>query len=936
MLSMSSQFFSNALASEVGAANRLNTFAWRFSLLLLLSFSYSGSISANCAPLQDDSGNYQAFLDIKRDYLLAVQAECMKKSQDPPATQKAFLKLHNKYLDVAMHDLKKHNWSQLYRDAEAFLELKPTDPFSKIAVGRIINESNLHGNVLANCEMIVDSADQMEDYSLEARLYAIDAVHDAYYQANFQTPEQSRAMLNKHFDLLIEWMSQNDAPEHLQRLMFAEGHRCIRANYPLRGVLSGFLEKIEAAEGDLKPWLRSMLLGSLHSKQGYNARGTGAARTVGEAGWRQLSKSLEIAEREFKKAYTLHPERPEAATLMITIAMHGATDESERTWFDRAVKAEFNHMGAYERYRISLYPNWGGSNEAMIEFAEECAATGRYDTQVPLEMKEVFDRIYQVAGTRFMDEPLQAYMRDFDIYPEIHEICENYEKHIKKTDGFTTTDARFYRGLSFSIAYKMGLLEEAYELVKKYNGDVLTSFVRPTITASDDVALAYVVAVNSAAGEQVRSIEGKMLPVLGRDRTLKQSEALLVEIDKAAAKNDLPRAELYFKTKKELLEKEIEFHRGQWVTLDFTPDLRHWASFSGRYEAESLTSLNAANSDGTGQQISYNTSFPPPYEVELTVECLNSTGGNQSLVSGLIAGQMAESTGRVFWADTLSNSVGFAQPRLNPKGFITSNVKFVRLKVNVFDGFYEIFDRDGLGYASTKGFKDFEPGRIGLGHPPWLSIAGEVRYSDLKIRKLDFDAPTPLNDPKARVAYYLKRLEEKETYGSYFLLGMAEVGNRNTLKAIKAFQAAEKIYPTNALPIINAAHLMRRMRQYEKARKNLERALEICVGDQTFQRPEVLESLISIYASCPREKVRNGDKAVKYADELLELVKEKGPMWIELSAAAAAYAEAGQFEKAVEYAKQAIEVAKKTTRSDPGRLLYRLSLYEDGKPYHQQ
>ena len=363
--------------------------------------------------------------------------------------------------------------------------------------------------------------------------------------------------------------------------------------------------------------------------------------------------------------------------------------------------------------------------------------------------------------------------------------------------------------------------------------------------------------------------------------------------------------------------------------------MRHWSSFGGRYKVENASSLLAANADGENLAVSYHTSFPTPYEVELTVECLRSNNGNDTLLGGFITGRMyGQKAGRVFWADTVGNRIGLAKPRLPPQSDPVKEIKSIRLKVNAFDGFYELFDRDGLGYASNSGFKDFEPGRIGVGHPPWVNVAGEIRFSDFRIRKLEFPGPLPASSPKARETYYLKRLENEKTYGLYFLLGMAQVDTREPLKAVKSFKAAEKVLPTGIQAAVNAAVLMRNMTQYEKARRNLERVLEKCVDDYAFQRPMVLNILIGIYASCPREKIRKGDKAVKYAEELLAAVSKEDLRWNELSTVAAAFAEAGQFEKAVQYAEQAIEVAKKTTRGDPGGLLYKLALYKDGKPFH--
>ena len=940
MLSICSQICSTSLNLKIQSANRFSALcrAFGFSLLLLLASSLPGETLARCVAMQDEPGNHQDFLDIKKDYVLSIRDECIKKSTDPAETQQAFLKLHNAYLGEKLHSIKVLDRVRLNRDAKAFLDLKPQEPFSRIAAGLILIESNLNRNILENCKMIEKAAGQMKDYSLEARLYAAAAVHKTVSQANFRQPKETSAIFKNYLDLLIEWMTQEDSPEHLQRLMYEKGLGFVQWSFADRDMLSPFLERVEAAEGQMKPWLRNMLLAASHERQAWNSRGSGFANTVSENGWTQFRKGMKLAEQELKTAYGLNPERPEAAGMMIGIARAGETDEDGRTWFDRSVKAEFDYMPAYDNYLPTLYPRWGGSHESMVEFGIECAGTERYDTRVPFFMTSVFYKVYRDSSERFSDESERqaflSYIGKFNFYSQIQEICENYDAYIKETDGFTVTDARYYRGISFAIAYRLGQFKDAYDLIKKYRGDVLTPDSPPDGVGSTDVAIARVYAANGAAAEQANAIEEQTNQFSGMQRTFEESKTLLSEIEEAAALNDFPEAELFFQTKKELVTKEVEYHEGDWVDLKFTPDMRHWSNYGGRYKVESPTSVLAVNSDREKQHLYYNTSFAGPYEVELTVQGVTPHYYAGTLAGGLICGQMyGPRDGRFFWADTPNGTLGQTKPGNLLRGAWGTKTKSVCLLVTASTDYIELSN----GKNSTKGssVSDFRPLRIGIGLTPWVPLSGEVRYSDIRIRKLDFsDAPAG-DDPEGQVAYYTKRLQEKKSFHSFVYLGVAYVQLQKYKEALKAFKLAQKIDPDSVDPTLNVGVMMTRIRRYDKASTILERALEQCVGSHALRRGTVLDYLVWLYATCSDAEVRDGDKAVKYAEEMLGLIDEAALTPSQYSAIAAAYAEAGQFKNAIKYVESGIETSEEAGESSKSLRGY-LKLYQDGKPFHEK
>jgi Flp pilus assembly protein TadD len=76
------------------------------------------------------------------------------------------------------------------------------------------------------------------------------------------------------------------------------------------------------------------------------------------------------------------------------------------------------------------------------------------------------------------------------------------------------------------------------------------------------------------------------------------------------------------------------------------------------------------------------------------------------------------------------------------------------------------------------------------------------------------------------------------------------------------------------------------------------------------------------------DHVRDGKQAVEYATRACELTAWKNADF--MATLAAAFAEAGQFERALELAERALKLA-----SDEGKeeMRSRIALFKDGKPY---
>jgi hypothetical protein len=97
----------------------------------------------------------------------------------------------------------------------------------------------------------------------------------------------------------------------------------------------------------------------------------------------------------------------------------------------------------------------------------------------------------------------------------------------------------------------------------------------------------------------------------------------------------------------------------------------------------------------------------------------------------------------------------------------------------------------------------------------------------------------------------------------------------------------------------------------------------------------LLNNMAWLLATCPKDSLRNGTKAVELAQRADKLCDGKAAAV--LDTLAAAYAEAGQFPEAVETARKALELAtEEKNQSLADRLRARLALYEAKKPFRDK
>jgi tetratricopeptide (TPR) repeat protein len=145
--------------------------------------------------------------------------------------------------------------------------------------------------------------------------------------------------------------------------------------------------------------------------------------------------------------------------------------------------------------------------------------------------------------------------------------------------------------------------------------------------------------------------------------------------------------------------------------------------------------------------------------------------------------------------------------------------------------------------------------------------------------------------------------------------------------AIKDYTESIRLDPRNAGAYINRGIAFLKKGAVNSAIEDNSEAIRLEPEDAMS-----LNSLAWLYATYPDEKYRNGTKAVELATKACELSTWNAKHCV--GTLAAAYAELGEWDSAIEYQKKVIEMA--TADQEKADAQKRLELYQQKKPYRAE
>jgi serine/threonine-protein kinase len=143
--------------------------------------------------------------------------------------------------------------------------------------------------------------------------------------------------------------------------------------------------------------------------------------------------------------------------------------------------------------------------------------------------------------------------------------------------------------------------------------------------------------------------------------------------------------------------------------------------------------------------------------------------------------------------------------------------------------------------------------------------------------------------------------------------------------ADKLDREANLVYAASPAGLYQRASAEFKMGDYGSARKHYESALKLEPHNSQY-----LNELAWLEATCPEAGVRDGHRAIELATEACQLTQWNNPLLIDTLAAA--YAETGQFDKAVKKQQQAVDLVSPPLRERDG-YLPRLRMYQENKQF---
>lgn len=179
------------------------------------------------------------------------------------------------------------------------------------------------------------------------------------------------------------------------------------------------------------------------------------------------------------------------------------------------------------------------------------------------------------------------------------------------------------------------------------------------------------------------------------------------------------------------------------------------------------------------------------------------------------------------------------------------------------------------------------------------------------------------------IAEYQMALKDKPNHPeSLFLLAscLARIGQEK--EAIQFARKAALLIPNSAKIHGLLGSLLSSTGRHGEALDHLQAAYRGTPNDVT-----IASNLAWVLATAPEARHRDGHRAVELAEWVNKATAYKSPPL--LDTLAAAYAEAGQFDKAIRTTQQAIEIVRLNPKASTAELESRLKLFKAGRPYHE-
>ncbi len=214
---------------------------------------------------------------------------------------------------------------------------------------------------------------------------------------------------------------------------------------------------------------------------------------------------------------------------------------------------------------------------------------------------------------------------------------------------------------------------------------------------------------------------------------------------------------------------------------------------------------------------------------------------------------------------------------------------------------------------------ELDPGRVAAIEMRSIIASEQKRFGDA-INDLELIIK---NEPK----------DAPKNLGLLLKLGFLYSQDSRPKQSIKVFDQIIKIKPDFWEGYRFRGDVRLTVGQYSEALVDFEKALEL-IPDDEKDRSGILNNLSWVLSTSPDDSIRNGKRALELGLKACELTNyEKQHI---LSTLAAAYAEVGEFEKAIEWSEKAVKIAKEKEDVQLEQYESELETYKSGKCWREK
>lgn len=336
------------------------------------------------------------------------------------------------------------------------------------------------------------------------------------------------------------------------------------------------------AESAWPEWVKLTLQGEGEVVLAWVERTSLWASEVTEAQWQGFAAHLKVARDLLAKANRLKPDRPEAASIMIKVARGEGVDEAEiRSWFDRAVSAQFDYQPAYRNLLWAYLPRWGGSHGLMLAFGKACAETKRFDTIVPSRLMTAALNVAEEVG-----EARQVFRHE-SVQEAIVTMSQGYldaKNTPPQTRHMRVSNAAFCAWMADDDALAVKALKEAgphlHSVTRQYLHSILLHENLMRAEAAAD------------AGEFGEAIRAAANPPKNTD--LKTMTEILKKVDE---KGLSPAALAYLQEGRDLIGFAEALASGEWVPLKMHQHMTNYYQDGGDWSVDKDGNLVVTGDD---------------------------------------------------------------------------------------------------------------------------------------------------------------------------------------------------------------------------------------------------------------------------------------------------------------------------------------------------